>query len=316
MTGDIEKEIDEWKMALADDENNLEALANLGKLLLEKWSFKEAESYLLKGHQLEPNDVWFSFQLANCYFYLKKFADAEKQFLTTLELDPENTAALNGLAFAKQSMGNLDGALIAFRQVLDLDPKNPTVLLLIGNIYFEKKDFSNAEDIYNKVIKIDPDYIQGYLSLCNIYISTKQEIKLREIIDKALTKFPYVTFFIQFLNQLDNVNQYIPAVSNAKIESIEEQGDYKFMIISNIETRGQIQYKFILYLYKQNSNIPIYYVSLEENSLSELGGAQYFFCAFTKTGHSNFGFFDKEATLENFSKKAIDHIRTIYKINS
>ncbi|MFW9923300.1 MAG: tetratricopeptide repeat protein, partial [Candidatus Thorarchaeota archaeon] len=296
-------DIEKWKKILEENGENLEALANLGLLFAEKGEFSTAESYFRRGLDFVPNDTWFLINLGTSLQHQEKYLDAEEIFNQILKYEPDNIETLQKLALTRSAQGNSIGAISTFEKILELNPEDYLTLLNIGSEYSRKEEFSNAEGAFRKAIAINPQFLKAYMNLCKILELSEQKDELKIFLSESIAIFPFCTYFIKILYRLNNINFYIPVVYQAKIESQYELDTYRTMIVSEIVSWGSIKYKYLLYLYKENQEIPCFYVSLEENNLFDIGGEKYFFCAFKKEGHVNYAFLVKFSRFISPSKK-------------
>lgn len=91
-----------------------------------------------------PTDIPTRLALADAYLESDRLNDAAMTYRQVLDLDPQNTPALNGLAIVLFRAGSSDGALLALDRVLTLNPKEPDALFLKGLIQYQRQDWKNA----------------------------------------------------------------------------------------------------------------------------------------------------------------------------
>jgi len=107
MAGGREREATEsFRKALAADPNDLNALANLGILLLKRGQAAEAGSLFERGSQLRPEDPHI----------------------------------LSGLALAYHDTERLDEAVAVIKRACSIDPKNPAIRRLLGEFLRDSGD--------------------------------------------------------------------------------------------------------------------------------------------------------------------------------
>ncbi len=71
-----------------------------------------------------------------------------------LDLDRDNTAALNGLAIVLYRANQYDTALIALDRVLTLNAKDPDALFLKGLIQYRREDWKGAADTWRVFLDV------------------------------------------------------------------------------------------------------------------------------------------------------------------
>jgi tetratricopeptide (TPR) repeat protein len=88
---------------------------------------------------------------------LKKLQDMEKRekmFLQVLEIDPEDSVALYGLADIFFSRGKYHEAILNLEKVVAYDEKYSVAYVLLGKGYLEIKEKARAQETFEKGIKV------------------------------------------------------------------------------------------------------------------------------------------------------------------
>jgi len=116
MDGDIYGSIEEFKLALLDDENNLLARNSLGI----------------------------------CYAQLGRFEEARHEFDEVVKLDKKDVLALYNLGWANHRLGDLKKAEQAYRQCLKAEPGHVYSLMRLGSIEEKANHLKKAANLYKK----------------------------------------------------------------------------------------------------------------------------------------------------------------------
>jgi diguanylate cyclase (GGDEF)-like protein len=116
MDGDIYGAIDEFKLALLDDENNLLARNSLGI----------------------------------CYAQLGRFEESRHEFQSVVDLDRKDVLALYNLGWANHRLGDLKSAEKAYRQCLKAEPGHVYSLMRLGSIEEKANHLKKATNLYKK----------------------------------------------------------------------------------------------------------------------------------------------------------------------
>ncbi|NMC36332.1 tetratricopeptide repeat protein [Candidatus Beckwithbacteria bacterium] len=116
-----------YQKTLAIDSDNAMALHNIGSIYFKQGNSTEAAKYLDKAEQFIGNNkananVYVNIGVAK--FNEGNYEAAYQSFKTALELEPENTKALNNMGIVYAQKGDLNTAIAYFEKVLKLDPKN------------------------------------------------------------------------------------------------------------------------------------------------------------------------------------------------
>jgi cytochrome c-type biogenesis protein CcmH/NrfG len=79
------------------DSTQAEAYGGLGFIYLNEENWSDAATNLRKASELQPNNANFWLAYGQASYYLQNYDTAEKAFRKTLQLDPKNKDAKNGL---------------------------------------------------------------------------------------------------------------------------------------------------------------------------------------------------------------------------
>ncbi|MBG0791166.1 MAG: diguanylate cyclase [Desulfovibrionaceae bacterium] len=116
MDGDIYGAIEEFKLALLDDENNLLARNSLGI----------------------------------CYAQLGRFEEARREFEGVVAVDRKDVLALYNLGWANHRLGDLKSAAASYRKCLRAEPGHVYSLMRLGSIEEKADHLKKAANYYKK----------------------------------------------------------------------------------------------------------------------------------------------------------------------
>jgi diguanylate cyclase (GGDEF)-like protein len=116
MDGDIYGAIEEFKLALLDDENNLLARNSLGI----------------------------------CYAQLGRFDEARREFEGVVAVDKKDVLALYNLGWANHRLGDLKSAAASYRKCLKAEPGHVFSLMRLGSIEEKANHLKKAVSYYKK----------------------------------------------------------------------------------------------------------------------------------------------------------------------
>ena len=97
----------------------------------------------------------------------QQFADAEEKFTESVELNPKDADAWNGLGWTQFNGGHSTEAIKAFEQCVKLKPKHPAGLNGLGQIYLMWGDLSQAEKYLKKAA---PNAPAAWYGLARLYL--------------------------------------------------------------------------------------------------------------------------------------------------
>ncbi len=121
--------------------------------------FAEAEPLLAAVATAKPDERYAHIQLSSIYDELDRFRDAEKHLRKCLELNPEDSEAMNNLAYLyAEKDTRLDEAEALLKRALELEPNNGYYLDSLGWVYFRRGDEEKAiEYIRRAIVAMDHD---------------------------------------------------------------------------------------------------------------------------------------------------------------
>ena len=101
-----------------------------------------------------PSDVPTQLALADGYVQAGRPQDAIPRYQAVLARDPNNVAALDGLALILVASGSNDGAIVAADRVLAQRPKDPDALFVKGLALYGKNEWSGAVDVWTVYLDV------------------------------------------------------------------------------------------------------------------------------------------------------------------
>jgi cytochrome c-type biogenesis protein CcmH/NrfG len=101
-----------------------------------------------------PGDVPTQLALADGYVQAGRPQNAIPRYQAVLAKDPNNVAALDGLALILVASGSNDGAIVAADKVLAQRPKDPDALFVKGLALYGKQDWNGAVDVWTVYLDV------------------------------------------------------------------------------------------------------------------------------------------------------------------
>jgi tetratricopeptide (TPR) repeat protein len=91
------------------------------------------------------------------YFYDWDFAGAEKEFKRAIEINPNNSDALQMYSLYLMGMGRFDESLAEMRRAHELDPLSLEKIIGIGEVFYFQRQYDRAIEQYQKALEMDPN---------------------------------------------------------------------------------------------------------------------------------------------------------------
>ncbi len=99
-------------------------------------------------------------------------ARARTEFLETVRLQPDHSAALYNLGWLEQSSNRFDSATEYYRRAIQADPDNWQAHQNLGNLEILRGSAREAAQDLREVIRLKPDYWPAYRSLAILQLGT------------------------------------------------------------------------------------------------------------------------------------------------
>ena len=131
-------------------------------------SFPQAKAAAQKALAIDAGlaeaHTTLAYALAN---YDWNFAEAEREYLKAIELNPNYATAHQWYAEFLSAMRRFDEAKTEIRRAEELDPLSPIIQSIVGLIFYHSRDFDAAIAQYQKTINNYPGFpiVYAYLSL-------------------------------------------------------------------------------------------------------------------------------------------------------
>lgn len=180
-----------WKQSIAVEPLFPDSYEAIGVLLGRQEKFQEAESWMRKLLDVDPDSVMAHTNLSLFLMRQDKIKEAEdhKALATVASFKSFGRQASEKRVQEQklaQELAELERRSEMFRQVLEIDPEDALALHGMGSILMEKKDYSAALSYLLKVLQADAKYSVAYLALGKCYLELHQTEKARKIFSKGI----------------------------------------------------------------------------------------------------------------------------------
>lgn len=159
--GDLDKAQKDYNRIIDIDPEYAQAYAGIGKILLEKEFYQDAELYILKAASLEPEDFDIIYLTGRIQLMVKNWDRAEIFLKQAEKMDPEFAPIYYYTGMARASRGDIYGAAASFNTYLKKEPDNLAArynrgfaMLKIGYLPWALEDF-------DFVLKNQPDHVEA-----------------------------------------------------------------------------------------------------------------------------------------------------------
>jgi tetratricopeptide (TPR) repeat protein len=229
-----------FQQALKDDPQSAEAFYGLGSAYLQQQKNKEARECFERALQLHASypetvpNAWNNLGILSARE--RNFDAAIEQFRRALEIDPEQSIALQNLGSAYRQKKDWAAAKQALERSLALNPEDAEANYSLGMVYAQQEDTERAYAYLQKAIaarsgypealnnlgilylrtqradeairtfedciRVAPDYDQAYLNLARVYAIRGEREKAKVILGELLEKHPGHAQGLELMRQL------------------------------------------------------------------------------------------------------------------
>lgn len=145
----------ELKSAVAEDDTNVQARYNLGKVYQEMKNWEEASSELQKVVAAEPKVAIYHYDLGWAYDELKRFQQAEEEYRKAIEIDPKIFRAHYRLATVLEGAEKPQEADAEYRKAIDINPRFSKTFVRLGYLYLNNDFAKEAAGVFKGGLSVD-----------------------------------------------------------------------------------------------------------------------------------------------------------------
>jgi tetratricopeptide (TPR) repeat protein len=119
--------------------------------------FDQAVEFLKQANKIKPDDYETIVNLGNAYFDASRYEEAEKIYTTALAKKPDdvNVRTDFGLTFVFRQPPNYDRAIKEFLRSLEIDPNHVQTLQNLTVAYTKKGDTEKANSTLSSLESVD-----------------------------------------------------------------------------------------------------------------------------------------------------------------
>ena len=137
----------------------------LGALYLQDGRPTEAAPFLSESLRLNPLSAPTHYNMGLALSMMRRFQEAEGEFLEAVRLDPGHAEALNNLGAMRHVAGDLDGAVAYYRRAVVTRPDNAEARNNLGRALSMQGQDAAAAAEYRAALTLRPDMISALAGL-------------------------------------------------------------------------------------------------------------------------------------------------------
>ncbi len=160
---------DTSEMKVPEDPRSPQLELLQGNLCLAEEKADEALTYFQRAQQATPRLPDLHLSIAQAYFKLKRWQDAEEAYFQALDIDPDSAAAHHGLAQVYLQMRHFKEAAEAAVTAVGLLFHNPSAHYHLGEALFRLGRFAEAEQSWLRAVAQAPGMKRAHEKLIYLY---------------------------------------------------------------------------------------------------------------------------------------------------
>jgi tetratricopeptide (TPR) repeat protein len=182
--------IEEYKLAIKEDPQYLDAHINLGSQYFKAEKFSEAEANFLKATEIDPKNADALANLGRTYYKLNKNTEAEASYKSALANKADYYEIHKDLGLLYVNMNNWPGLVDNMKIYTEKIPTDFMGFYLLGKGNQSLKKYPDAIAAYNKSMELNKDYFNSYNSLGQIYQAQENYPEALKMFEKVVTLRP------------------------------------------------------------------------------------------------------------------------------
>jgi tetratricopeptide (TPR) repeat protein len=138
----------------------------------------------------KESQLFVEAQIRTAYIFenQEKYDEAIERMRRVLEIDPNQTDALNYIGYTYAEQGRrLDEAMELIKRALEFEPESGMIIDSLGWVYYQKGQYDEALDSLEKAVSLEPDVPEIIEHLGDVYFKTTQYEKSLEMYQRALS---------------------------------------------------------------------------------------------------------------------------------
>jgi tetratricopeptide (TPR) repeat protein len=160
--------LDQYKNEAAQNPEKSSARINLADAYYALGMYAEAEPEYLKAIELEPKNSRLHGKLCVNYSEWKNNEKAVACYQEAIKKDPNHVYYLS-LGELYERLGKPDEAIAAYKQSLEKKPTFTVALYQLAGVYIRKRELRNAIDPLRKLLAEEPNDQHGNFTLGQVY---------------------------------------------------------------------------------------------------------------------------------------------------
>ncbi len=165
LKNEYRKAVKEYLVSLMIDKANIRAYKGASKAYKNLKEYDKAIKHLKNARNVYSFDSEIYYELGLNYLLNSDNINAQKNFIRTIKLEPDNKNAQIKLALTHELSGEQEMAILVYNTIIEKYPNYIPALYSLAGLYIEQEKYKSAIVLFKKILKINDEYYRAYLGL-------------------------------------------------------------------------------------------------------------------------------------------------------
>lgn len=191
LKNEYRKAVKEYLVSLMIDKGNVRAYKGASKAYKNLREYDKAIRHLKNARNVYGFDSEIYYELGLNYLLNADNKNAQKNFIRTIKLEPENKNAQIKLALTHELSGEEEMAILVYNTIIEKYPSYIPAFSSLASLYIERGDYKKAINLFKKILKINDNYYRAYLGLGLCFDRLKKYAYAVRFYKKYISYKPY-----------------------------------------------------------------------------------------------------------------------------
>lgn len=174
LKNEYRKAVKEYLVSLMMDKNSFKAHKGASIAYKKLKKYNKAIKHLKDARNVYSFDSDIYYELGLNYLLMADSENAQKNFIRTIKLCPENKNAQIKLALTHEFSGEKEMAIMVYKTIIEKNPEFIPAYSNLASVYIEDNDFEKAIGLFKKALEINAQYYRAFLGLGLCFDKMKQ----------------------------------------------------------------------------------------------------------------------------------------------
>lgn len=165
LKNDYRKAVKEYLVSLMIDKVNVRAYKGVSKAYKNLKEYDKAIKHLKNARNVYSFDSEIYYELGLNYLLSSDNINAQKNFIRTIKLEPDNKNAQIKLALTHELSGEQDMAILVYNTIIEKYPNYIPAIYSLAGLYIEQEKYTDAIILFKRILKINNQYHRACLGL-------------------------------------------------------------------------------------------------------------------------------------------------------